>query len=299
MADKDLYRILGVERSADAQHIKKRYRELAREFHPDRNPEPSAEARFKEISAAFAVLGDEAKRKVYDEFGVDGLREGFDADSARNYQRWAGQFGGVGPGTGGMGGGFGGFGDLDDLLGSLFGGGGFGPRGPQRQPQRESRSIERSVTISLRQALDGAELQLSELGGKVRVPPGVSDGQKMRLTGKGPMGPRGRGDVILKLAVAQPPGYERHGDNLQVDLPLTLSQAYFGGQLDVPTPEGALVKLNVPRQSQSGQRLRLRHKGMPMKGGGRGHLHVRLLVRVPGEGGEDLEALLRELDDFY
>ena len=124
MADKDLYRILGVDRKADAHQIKKRYRELARKYHPDRNPDPSAEAKFKEISAAFAVLGDEAKRKIYDEFGVDGLREGFDADSARNYQRWAGQFGGAGPGMGGMGGGFGGFGDLDDLLGSLFGGGG-------------------------------------------------------------------------------------------------------------------------------------------------------------------------------
>jgi DnaJ-class molecular chaperone len=302
LVDKDLYGILGVGKGADAQEIKKKYRELARKYHPDRNPSADAEARFKEISAAFAVLGDADKRRNYDEFGVDGLREGFDPDAARNYQRWAGQFGGVGGPGMGPGGGFGGFGDLDDLLGSLFGGGrgGFGGMGGrQRSRQRAPQNIERGVTVSLRQAVEGCEVQLADLGGKVKLPGGVSDGQKIRLAGRGGQGPGGRGDLILKVSLAIPGGYGRDGDDLTVDLPLTVAQACLGGPIEVPTPEGSLVKLNVPAGSQSGQRLRLRHKGAPKKGGGRGHLYARILVRVPVGDSDELSELVQGLEEFY
>ena len=298
MSSKDLYAILGVARTASAGEIKKKYRQLAKEFHPDRNSAPGAEARFKEISAAFAVLGDEKKRKTYDEFGPDGLREGFDAEAARNYQRFAGQFGGGGFNFGG--GGLGGFGDLDDILGGLFGGafGGMGGGRP-RQRQRRGRDVEQPVIISVRQAVEGTELSLPELSGTVRVPKGVADGQKIRLSGRGRAGAAGHGDLFLILSVATPPGCTRDGDDLTMELPLTVGQAVRGAEVEIPTPEGGRVKLKVAPGTQSGKRLRLRSKGMPKKGGERGHLYVRIAVMVPTGDDPTLLELVDALDSHY
>ncbi len=228
---KDLYQILGVARDASAEDVKKTYRKLAGDLHPDRNPDPSAAERFKEVSAAYAVLGDEEKRKTYDEFGPDGLRDGFDAEAARNYQRWAGGMGGMGGMGGGMPfdfsnmGGYGGFGDLGDLLGSLFGGGGM-PR-----PQvRKGADLEGQAVISVRQAIEGTELGVD--GGKVRVPKGVAEGQRIRLSGRGQQGAAGRGDLYITVKIATPPGFEREGDDLTLDVPLRVSQAIAGGQVE-------------------------------------------------------------------
>ncbi len=308
--DTDLYGILGVAKGADTDEIKKAYRKLARKYHPDRNPDdPAAEARFKEISAAHAVLSDARKRTLYDEFGPDGLREGFDPDAARNYQRWAGGFGGMGGGGGfNVGGsGLGGFGDLDDLLGSLFGGnlggnlggmgGGFGRRGPQ--VQRKGRDVERRLTIPLRQAVDGGEVHLPGVGGNVKVPAGIADGQKIRLQGKGQAGPGGAGDLYLVVNVAIPPGYRAEGDDLTIDVPITVAQAVKGGPVDVPTPEGTTLTLKIPAGSQSGQRLRARNKGLPRRGGGRGHLFMQLQVRVPTGDDPALIELVEALDEHY
>lgn len=303
MADKDLYAILGVTKSASTDEIKKAYRRLARQYHPDRNPDDAAaEARFKEISAAHAVLSDEKKRKLYDEFGPDGLRDGFDADSARTYQQWAGRFGqrgGPGGFNFGQGGGLGGFGDLDELLGTLFGGGGGGPFGRGRRGPTRGQNTEGELTVSLRHAIDGGEAHLPELGGNVRIPAGIGDGQRIRLAGKGGHGRAGRGDLLLKINIAPPPGYERDGDDLTLDVPMTVAQAVRGGKVEIPTPEGTLITLTVPAGSQSGRKLRIRGRGMPGKGGSRGHLFIRLQVRVPEGDDPALLDLVEQLEAFY
>lgn len=311
MAKKDLYNILGVSRTASADEIKKAYRDLAKKYHPDRNPDDaSAEERFKEISGAFAVLSDQKKRSLYDEFGADGLREGFDAEAARNYQRWASQGGGGGGGSrfdvpfgggggfGGPGGGFGGFGDLDDLLSGLFGG---GRASSPRASSRRGADMEQEITINLRQAIQGAELQLQLQGKglKVRVPPGVADGQKIRVPGQGRRGAGGAGHLYLIIRVAPPPGFTVEGDDLSVDVPLTVLQAIKGATVSIPTPEGSTGQLKIPAGTQSGRRLRLRGQGMPVKGGSRGDLMVRVLVRVPEGDDPELIAAAEALERFY
>ena len=303
----DLYRILGVPRTAEAEEIKKAYRTLAKLHHPDRNPgNKAAEDKFKEVSAAFAVLGDEKKRATYDEFGPDGLREGFDADAARNYKRWAQQagggrgaptfdFGGGGPGGGP--GGFGGFGDLDDLLGSLFGGG-----GARSRAHRKGADTEAQVTLSVREALEGAEVSIGGRPGHVRIPPGMATGQKIRVPGKGVVGPAGPGDLLLKVHVSTPVGFRadpKSPDDLELDLPLTIGQAMLGASVPVPTPEATTVQLKIPAGAQGGQRMRLRGKGMPRKGGERGDLFARLVVRVPRTEDPRALELVRELEQFY
>ena len=292
----DLYQILGVTKGTPAKEIKKAYRALAQKLHPDRNPnDPAAEERFKEVSAAFAVLGDEKKRKLYDEFGADGLREGFDPEAARNYQRWAGQQaqgGFPGGGSGGFGG-FGGFGDMDDILSSLFGGG----RGRGRPRPTRGANLASETTISLRQAIEGTELEMPG-GGRIRVPAGIGDGQKIRARGKGAEGPAGRGDLVVEIHVATPPGFVRDGDDLTLDVPLTVRQAVAGDKVEVLIPNGKTINLTVPAGSQSGRRMRIRGKGMTRKGG-RGDLYVRLLVRVPTGDSPELLAAVEALEAFY
>ena len=308
MANRDLYAILGVPRTATADEIKKTYRGLAKQYHPDRNPDdPSAEEKFKEITAAFAVLGDEDKRELYDDFGINGLREGFDPQAARNYQKWASGagrpggpafdggfadlFGNLGGGAGGAR--FGGFGDLDDILGGLFGG------ASRRHPPRRGRDLEQVVTVSVREAIEGGQCNLPHTGIKVRVPKGVAPGQKMRVPGKGHHGPAGAGDLFLRIEIAPPPGFAVIGDDLELDVPLTVLQAMEGATVTVPTPEGTTIQIKVPACTQSGRRLRLRGKGMPCKGGQRGDLYARTMVRVPTT--DDIRAvdLARELESFY
>ncbi|MCA9546937.1 MAG: J domain-containing protein [Myxococcales bacterium] len=307
MANADLYGILGVGKDASAQDIKKAYRALANRYHPDKNPgDKAAEERFKQISGAYAVLGDDDKRKLYDEFGPDGLREGFDPEAARNYQRWAGggpggfrfDFGGGSPFGGGnpFGGGLGGFGNLDELLGGLFGGGG----GPRMRPQRGAH-VEGEVTISLRQALDGTEVPLRDQGGTARIPPGIAEGQKIRLAGLGQHGPAGRGDLYLSVLIAPPPGFTREDADLYFDLPLTVGQAVRGAKVELPNPEGGLVTISVPPGSQTGRKMRFKGKGVPTKDG-RGHLYVRLQVQAPAPPAQPdarFEALLDELEGYY
>ncbi len=299
---KDLYAILGVPKDATADAIKKAYRRLARELHPDRNPEdPHAEEHFKEVQGAYAVLNDESKRGLYDEFGPDGLREGFDARTARNYAKWAGGgMGGMGGGIpfnfGGGGGGvnLGGFGNLDDLLSGLFGGG--GGRVARRQPRR-GQDVEAEVTVSLREAVDGTEVELDGRG-KLRIPAGIGDAQRMRVGGQGSHGPAGRGDLYLTVRVATPAGFERDDDDLTLNVPVTVSQAVLGGSVELPTPTGGNARLRIPAGAQSGQRLRLRGHGMTRKGG-RGHLYARVMVRVPTGDADALRAAVEALDPFY
>jgi DnaJ-class molecular chaperone len=310
MADKDLYQVLGVARSASPEEIKKAYRKLAKELHPDRNPgDTHAEERFKEVSAAFAVLSDADKRKLYDEFGINGLREGFDPQAARNYARWAGQGGGgraggggfgFDPGSGGVrfdfgGGGLGGFGDLDDLLGSLFGGA-MGGRGAAR-PRRGS-DLEGRVTVSAREAIEGSEVHLTQHGVRVKIPKGVAEGQRIRVAGRGQKGQAGAGDLYLEVRVATPPGFEREGADLMLDVPLTVLQVMQGTSVTIPTPEGTTLTMKIPAGTQSGRRLRLRGKGLPVKGG-RGDLYARVQVRIPESDDPEAMAAAEALEAFY
>ena len=321
---KDLYAALGVDRKASADEIKRAYRKLTREFHPDKNPgDKAAEERFKEISTAYEVLGDEEKRKLYDEFGDISLTQGFDPERARAYKRAQQGFGGPRPGAGGPGAGFpGGFSfddfgqaqetSFDDLLSRLFGGGRirvdhFGPGGPrgggarQRPIRRRGQDIEGEIQVDFMDALLGTTVPLrveSQDGtGKtldVKVPQGVSDGAKLRLRGQGGPGDP-PGDVMLTVRVRPHPFMERDGLNLHMDLPVTALEAYAGGPVDIPTPWGTVV-LKLPPGSQGGQTLRLRGKGVHTTKGD-GDLLVTLQIKLPAPGDEVLLERLRALQE--
>lgn len=275
---RDPYAVLGVPRDADAKAIKRAYRKLAQQYHPDRNPDDAdAEQRFKEVNAAHEVLGDPEKRAMYDEFGEDAAKMGFDPDKARAYRQWRGQGGGA---AGGI--------DIEELLSSMFGGGGggagFGGFGGPPRP-RKGADLRAELTLDFTTACKGGErtLQLQGAGPvTVRIPAGVSDGGTLRLRGKGRPGPAGgpAGDLLLTVHVASDPHFERDGDHLRLEVPVTLSEALRGTQVEVPTLDGA-VKLRVPPGAQSGQVLRVRGKGVARRGRPAGDLLVTLRVRLP------------------
>ena len=309
---RDLYSVLGVTKGASTSEIKKAYRRLAQENHPDRNPDnPAAEERFKEASAAFDVLGNPEKKSLYDEFGPDGLREGFNADAARRYGAAAG-FGGGGPG------GFGGH--FDDILSQLFGGGGFGGggfggggfggggfggAGFQQRPQKGA-NLRSHLKLSLADAIAGCTKSLSGHQVEVRVPAGVMSGQKLRLKGKGRSGPGGAGDLTVTLEVIIPDGFDldlEETGHLTFKLPLTLNQAVNGGKVPVPLPEGGQVTLTLPAGVKLSKRMRVPNRGMTIKGG-RGHLYIAPFIKSPeipedDERLEHLKQLVADLDSFY
>ncbi len=310
----DLYSVLGVGKTADADAIKKAYRKLATQLHPDKNPgNKKAEERFKQVNHAYDVLSDAKKRKLYDEFGEEGLREGFDADRVRAYREWAarqGARGGAG-GFGGYGGGRGGEQvNLEELFGQQggAGAGGFGDlfgdlfsrtrrqRGPVKGPDLES-----EITIDFASSLRGTMLELRPhgLGGApvtVRIPAGADEGSRVRIAGQGAPSPSGgpRGDLVLTIHVTPHPHFRRDGDDLHLDLPITVAEALHGAKVKVPTIDGS-VALKVPEKTQSGQMVRLRGKGVARKGRTPGDLYVHFLIQVPTEGGAELTRLVDEL----
>lgn len=293
----DFYKELGVSRNASADEIKKAYRKLAAQLHPDKNPgDKKAEARFKAVNRAYQVLSNPEQRKLYDEFGEDGLREGFDPQAARAYQRAAGM---RGRGRAGQvriedffagGGGPGGFGDL---FGDLFGGA--RARGPMRGPD-----VHSEVIVDFLAALRGAELKLRVQDGSdevtVRIPPGAGDGDRLRVPGHGAPGPGGgpHGDLLLTVRVRPHPVFERSGLDLSLDLPITPAEAYRGAKIRIPTPDGP-VTLTVPRHAQSGQIARLKGKGVRRQGQ-TGDLFVRFLIKLPETSSPELERAVDTLD---
>jgi curved DNA-binding protein len=310
MAD-DLYSVLGVPKGTDANAIKKAYRKLAGKLHPDKNPGNSkAEEHFKKVNHAYDVLGDEKKRKLYDEFGEDGLREGFDPERVRNYRDWSSRQGGGG-GGGGNRASYPGQGTVD--LEDLFAGGGgqaagfgdlFGDlmnrsrrqRGPAKGPDLES-----EVTIDFVSALRGATLELQPQGQvgapvTVRIPAGADEGSRVRIAGQGAPSPNGgaKGDLVLTLHVTPHPQFRRDGEDLHLDLPLTLAEAYHGAKVKVPTVDGS-VSLKVPEHTQSGSKLRLRGKGVSKKGRPPGDLYVHFLVQIPTDASPEVGKLVDEL----
>ncbi|MBW2111070.1 MAG: molecular chaperone DnaJ [Deltaproteobacteria bacterium] len=364
----DFYKILGVPRDASQEKIKKAYRKLARKWHPDINPgNKEAELRFKEISQAYDCLGDEKKRKLYDEFGEEGLHTGFDAEKARQHAQWNSyqQAGGGGERAG-----FGRYQSYEDIFGDLFGAGMEGD--PLRGPvPTKGRDLEHHMTIDLISALRGFETELAmqkvkacpaclgsgadpgspivpcaycggsgrqevadgpihftkpcprchghgrtgkpctRCGGsgqiagteniRVTIPKGVREGSKVRVAGKGEPGLNGGkpGDLYLIIHLKPHPFLKREGDDLLMEVPVTVGEAVAGGTISIPTIDGQ-VKVKVPAGSQSGQILRLKGKGATnVKTRKRGNLMVKLLVKVPVTDDRDVKDAARNLDRFY
>lgn len=312
MAEKDLYEVLGVARTATADDIRKAYRGLARKHHPDVNPnDPGAAERFKEVSFANDVLSDPEKRKLYDEFGHQGVQGGFDPEQARAYKRWSeGSRRSPDYET------YSSDVDLEDLFGNLheaFGrggqtfSGGFGgsarrPRGPSRGPD-----LEAEVQVDFLDAVRGGSitLQIPEHGTvRAKLPPGADDGTRVKLRGKGLPGHDGgpAGDLYAVLRVAPHPLYRRNGADLETEVRVTVPELILGGPVEVPTPDGP-VKMKVPPRSQNGLRLKLRERGATKSGGGRGDLFATLVTVLPEPQGEAdvarLDELARALQQLY
>jgi molecular chaperone DnaJ len=347
-----LYETLGVKKGASADEIKKAYRKLARQYHPDTNEgDKAAEERFKQVQTAYDVLSDEEKRKAYDRFGSTNGRGA--------------------PGPGGVNVDFGDIGDLGDILGGIFGNFGGAARGargrPRTQPVRGA-DVETDVRLSFEDSLRGAEAKVpveltvacSQCGGTgaepgtapvicpecngrgvisesqglfalsqpcprcrgngtviekpcskchgsgrerrrrtftVKIKPGVKDGTKIRLKGKGEAGQHGgpNGDLIVVTRVDASPTYERRGDDLIVQVPVSYPTAALGGKVEVPTPEGA-VSLKIPAGSEDGKLLRIKGRGAPrLKGSGKGDVLARVRIEVPKRVNKKERELLEEL----
>jgi len=305
VAFRDYYETLGVPRDASTEDIRKAYRKLARENHPDVNKAAGADDRFKEISEAYEVLRDPDKRKRYDQLGAN-WKAGQDVSSAPGWEEVFSrrrQRGGAGAGAGGagVGGASGGFGDgvriefggdldgadFSEFFGDLFGaGGGLGGGGRSSifgghsSGRRRSADQEAILELSLEEAAAGGSNRLSIDGREleVAIPPGVRDGQRLRVRG-GASGD-GDGDLILRLRLRPHPRLRVKGDDLEVDLPIAPWEGALGAKVPVQTLTGT-VQVTVPPGSSSGRRLRLRGEGLPKEGGGKGDLHAVVSIRVP------------------
>lgn len=311
----DPYRVLGVARDADQAAIRRAYRALAKQYHPDMKPgDSAAESKFKDISLAYDILGDADKRARYDrgEIGPDGAaRAGFGGggfnpqdfahkDSAHGGQgpftfRWRTTSGGQPgdhPGThpGGIGGEA-----FSDIFADLFGGaghpGGFGA-GPVKGADLRAR-----LTLSFEEMALGTRKQIRPSGGgpalTVTIPAGLEDGHVLRLKGKGQPGPAGTpaGDLLIEIAIAPHPRFRRDGLDVHVDVSLPLADAVLGGKVTVPTPAGP-VSLTVPPNSSSGQKMRLKGRGIH-HGAQKGNLYARLMITLPDPPDPRLEAAIR------
>ena len=294
----DPYKELGVSRGASADEIKKAFRKLAKELHPDKNPgNREADERFKRVTAAFDLLGDAEKRAKFD-------RGEIDADGREQFRGFGGGARG-GPGgspfgqAGAQRGGFENI-DLDDLFGGMFGGGsrsggqrgGFSARGAD---------VKATLEISLEDSISGATRRIQFSDGRtldVTIPKGAADGQVIRLRGQGAPGAAGRseaGDALITLKLAAHPVFQRDGADLTLDLPVPLPDAVLGGKVPVRTPEGT-VNMTIPPGSNSGKVLRLKGRGAFI-GGKRGDLLAKLMIVLPDSPDEGLKKLAQEMRD--
>jgi curved DNA-binding protein len=285
MKYKDYYAILGVERGASGDEIKKAYRRLARKYHPDVSKEPNAKERFQEVSEAYETLKDREKRAAYDNLGA--FRPGEDF---RPPPDWFSRFGrGSMEDLGGI--------DLSDLFESL-GGFGRGRRGRGSRMPFAGEDYEVEVRLPLEDAYRGAQREL-ELGGRrirVRIPRGVSDGQKLRLRGKGGAGSNGgpAGDLFLHVELDPHPLFRPSGHDLELEVPLAPWEAALGADIEIPTLDGR-VAIKVPAGSRPGQKLRLAGKGLPKPHGGAGDLLAVLSIAVPPDPSDEEKRLYAEL----
>ncbi|MGA5759597.1 DnaJ C-terminal domain-containing protein [Nonomuraea bangladeshensis] len=289
---RDFYQVLGVDRNADADEIQRAYRKLVRAHHPDVNKDPGAEDRFKEISEAYSVLSDPETRRRYDAFGHDFRQVPPDidpADWARARSRaGAGARAGTGAGPGGgrwRGAEDFGFGadegiDLEDLLGGMFGG-----RSRRQWGSVPGADQEAELTLTVEEAYHGGRRSITLSGGRrvdVTIPPGVTNGQRIRLAGQGGHGSEGArpGDLYLVVRIAGHPRYRVEGRDIHAPLPLTPWEAALGATVAVDTPGGE-AKVKVPPGTSTGRRLRLKGRGMPHPGGAAGDFYAESRIMVP------------------
>ncbi|WIE65337.1 DnaJ C-terminal domain-containing protein [Curtobacterium sp. MCLR17_036] len=312
--DKDFYKVLGVSKDASEAELKKTYRKLARQFHPDSNPgDAAAENRFKEISEAYSVLSDKEQRAEYDQVRAMGSGARFTAGGPGQGGGFEDVFGGMFGQQGGGGQrvrfGQGGGSGFEDILGGMFGGGGgFGqPSGGFRGfgGPTKGRDVTASTTLDFATAIAGDTVKLSQGNGRpvnVRIPAGVADGQKIRLPGRGEPSPDGgeSGDLVVQVSVRKHPVFEREGLNLRVDVPVTFTEAALGATIEVPTLGGSPVRLKVAPGTPSGRVLRVKGRGVTTKNG-TGDLLATVQVAVPShlsdKQREAVEALAAALPD--
>ena len=295
--DKDFYKILGVAKDASDADIKKAYRKLARQHHPDTNSGNTAsEKKFKDISEAYSVLSDPDERQQYDAIRAMGGGARFAPGGAGAANGgFEDLFGGLFTGnTGRHAGGFNpSAGGIPPEFADLFGGG-FGQTGFQRAPQKGADRTA-STSISFAGSIKGTTIGLREPSGDVidvRVPAGIKDGQKVRVRGKGQPGPAGNGDLVVTVSVQPHAFYTRDGDNLRIHVPVTFPEAALGADIEVPTIEGEKVRVRVPAGTPSGRTLRVKGKGVKTSKG-TGDLLVTIDVAVPKNLNKDAEAAVK------
>lgn len=308
---KDYYQILGVSKGASDTELKKAYRRLAKQYHPDVNKgEKSAEEKFKDISEAYSVLSDPQKRKQYDMFGSGAFHGGFDPSQ---YQQGGQGADGVRWYSGSTGGGFEGFGDLGDIFGDLFGMGGFqrsaGRKPPRARPRAEPQSVDGSDTyttfeISFEDAIKGVSTRMSiQRGDKidkitVKIPAGVDNGSKVRIKGKGHPGELGGrpGDLYLNVLVKPHKTFWREGADIYAEVPISIYEAILGSKIDVLTLTGS-AKMTIPSGTTSGQKFRLKGKGAPVVGktGQVGDQYIIVQIVPPKKVDGEARKLFEEL----
>jgi DnaJ-class molecular chaperone len=318
---RDPYEVLGVPRSASAAAIKSAYRKLAKKHHPDSNKDdPKAAARFSEINSANEILGDEDKRKQFD-------RGEIDAEGKPRFQGFpgggqgfpgGGASGRAGPGgfesytfrSGGGGGPGGGGGNFEDILNSMFGAA--AARGARQGGGSTFEydtggigldlDVQVAMSVSLEEAVKGGEKRVRLPNGKeldVKIPPGVTAGQQIRLRGQGETAPGHKpGDLLITISIAPHPHFKLEGSDLRLDLPITLYEAVLGGKVRVPTL-GSAVELSIPKNTSSGRTFRLRGKGLPKAGGASGDLFVTTRIMLPDGNDAELEALMTKWRDSH
>jgi DnaJ-class molecular chaperone len=309
---RDPYQELGVPRSASADEIRKAFRKLAKQNHPDTNPNnKEAEERFKKVSAAFDILGDPAKKKKFDAGEID-------ADGRETMRGFGGGQGPWGPSSGA---GFSGRRsstsggayqsesfegvDLGDILGEMFGGGRGGRAGGAGGgfggfSQRGS-DVRARLEIDLEDAIRGGKQRIAFSDGRtidVTIPRGAQEGQTLRLKGQGSPGRSGPGDAFIELAIKPHPIYRREGEVLVMDVPIPFYDAVLGGKVEAPTPDGP-VQLTIPKGSNTGARLRLKGRGLADNKGVRGDLFARLVVALPEKPDAELEAFAEKWRDKH
>lgn len=291
---KDYYKILGVSSKASDDEIKKTFRKLARQYHPDANPNnKAAEDKFKEISEAYEVVGDPEKRKQYDAMRANPFAGAGTGPFGRQTGHGPGGFGGAQGGFGNAG-----FGGFDDILSTLFrqAGGTQAGRGPK------GGDVEVETEVTLEEVVHGTTLTVgvSQPDGstkrlKVTIPAGIHHGGKVRVSGEGEPGAGGRGDLMVKVKVKPHPRFTRDGDDLILEQPLSVFDAVLGTELTVHTLDGD-IKLKIPPGTQGGKSFRLKERGVPhLKGGGRGALLVKMQLQIPAHVSDGDLALWRQL----
>jgi DnaJ-class molecular chaperone len=285
----DPYQELGVSRTASADEVRRAFRKLAKQYHPDKNPgDKAAEERFKRVSAAFDLVGDADKRKKFDQGEIDAdgreINRGFGGGDP--FGR-----GGFDP-RGGAGAQFEGV-DLNDILGEVFGGRGGGARGGFSGfgGPTKGADVRAQVAIDLEEAIQGGRKRIAFSDGRtleITIPKGAAEGQVLRLKGQGSPGRAGPGDALIELVIRPHPTFRREGDSLVMDLPVSVPDAILGAKVQVPTPDGP-VTLTVPKHSNAGSTLRLKGRGLPDAHGVRGDLLARLQIVLPDPPDAELE----------